>query len=474
MLVASGQIGTIGKAPLWRSMPLVRKAGSPVAPNANLVLCRDRGVYLFAGLAGALSFPLMVVAAIGSGLPFGVASSLSVAYLAAAAPRMADSETTRLTRIITGLAGMWSLSCIVSIAAGIMPALFGLESVAAAIVAAVPFATRAIAGRRVDLVEMTGVEMGCLETYAAGEAVIVVDPAGRLLGSTWAARKATGLTDHGGRTSLFQLVHGADRQPLAAAMAGVAEGGSVESCVVRFLEDASTEPAMITIKPAAFGRLAVVLSTASGRAKGAFRCPDPIQLARRNAAEDTRSGATDENRHEPGPGTCTEVRDAVEFAMRVVQRDAQQANVTLDLADAGGGIDVAMARRSLVQVLINLLNNAIKFSNHYGQVSVDIRQLPGSALLRIVDRGIGIAPEDQQRIFSFRGRAGDGTRQGHGLGLTIVRDIVEDAGGSIVLSSEPGVGTTVDVRLPLADRERQGVAVQVSTDDDRSWQFAAE
>jgi signal transduction histidine kinase len=177
---------------------------------------------------------------------------------------------------------------------------------------------------------------------------------------------------------------------------------------------------------------------------------------------------------EIGLDAFTEVRDAVEFAVRLVERDAQRANVELLLADAGHGIDVAVDRRSLVQVLINLLNNAIKFSNNHSQVSIDIRQHPGAALLRIADRGIGIAAEDQQRIFNFRGRAGDGSRQGHGLGLAIVRDIVEDAGGSIVLSSEPGIGTTVDVRLPLADRDRRADPVKVSTDDDRSWQIAAE
>ncbi|HSM42911.1 MAG TPA: ATP-binding protein [Afifellaceae bacterium] len=454
--------------------------GSPITPNANLVLCRDRGAYLIAGLAGALSFPLMVVAAIGSGLPFGVASSLSVAYLAAAAPRTADRETVRLMRIITGLAGLWSLSCIAGMAAGAMPALFGLEALAAAFVASVPFVARAIAGRRIDLVEMTGVEMGCLETYAAGEAVIVVDPVGRVLGSTWAARKATGMTDKDGRASLLQLVHGPDRQPLAAAMARVSKGNRVESCVVRFLEDDSTEPGMVTIRPAAFGRLAVVLSNGSGRENGALRRPDPVQLARRTATEGTQStnGSRSEmrygNRNEMGLDAFTEVRDAVEFAVRLVERDAQLANVEILLADAGHCVDVAIDRRSLVQVLINLLNNAIKFSNRHSQVNIDIRQRPGAALLRIADRGIGIAAEDQQRIFNFRGRAGDGSRQGHGLGLAIVRDIVEDAGGSIVLSSEPGTGTTVDVRLPLADRDRRADPVEVSTDDDRTWQIAAE
>ena len=474
MLAASGQIGTIGKAPFWRVSPRVKGFGSPTTPNANLVFCRDRGAYLIAGLAGALSFPLMVVAAIGSGLPFGVASSLSVAYLAAAAPRMAGREKVRLMRILTGLSGLWSLSCVVGVAAGAMPALFGLEALAAAIVAAVPFVARAIAGRRIDLVEMTGVEMGCLETYAAGEAVIVVDPAGRMLGSTWAARKAIGMTDKGGRASLLQLVHGLDRQPLAAAMVRVSKGNRVESCVVRFLEDASTEPGMVTIKPAAFGRLAVILSSGNGMEKGALRRPDPIQLARRNATDSTQSEDRDQKPRELGCGAITEVRDAVEFAVRLVERDARRASVELLLADAGHGIDVAVDRRSLVQVLINLLNNAIKFSNRRGQVSIDIRQRPGAVLLRIADRGIGIAAEDQQRIFNFRGRAGDGSRQGHGIGLAIVRDIVEDAGGSIVLSSEPGIGTTVDVRLPLADRDRRAEAVEISTDDDRSWQVAAE
>lgn len=475
MLVASGQIGTIARLLPWHGRPAMRRRKSAGTPSATLVLCRDRWPHLFAGLAGALSFPLMVLLSIGSGLPFGIASALSVAYLAAATPHMGRRDMTRLMRVISSLSGIWAGSCIAGTAAGFVPAIFGLEASAAVLVTAVPFAARALVSRQADLVAMTGVEMACVETYAAGEAVIVVDPAGRILGSTWAARKAIGVFGQDNETCLLQLVHHADRQPLAAAMATVAQEKVVESCVVRFIEDCAAEPGMITLRPAAFGRLAVVLSVrqSTGLRRG-FQCPDPIRIARSDTQERDRIAAQVEEVSRSGPGIGVDIREAVAFSVRLVRRDADRMNVTIESADACEDITIAIDRRSLVQVIVNLLGNAIKFSNHCGHVSIAVRKIPGAALVRISDNGIGIAAEDQERIFSFRGRAGDGSHQGHGLGLAIVRDIVENAGGSIVLSSEPGCGTTVDVRLPLADGHNATVACADSTDNDRSWQVAAE
>lgn len=475
MLVASGQIGLIARVPQlvgWQAMRRPQPAGMP---NATLVLGRDRLLPLFAGLAGALSFSLMVVFSIGSGLPFGIASAVSVAYLAAATPRMGRREMTRLMRIIGSLSGIWAASSAVGVATGLVPAIFGFEVLTAILGAAVPVVAGIAAGRQADLIAMTGVEMACIETYAAGEAVFVVDPSGRMLGSTWAARKAAGLSGQCSETCLLQLVHDKDRQPLAAAIVRVAQGKSAESCVVRFIEDGTAEPDMITIKPAAFGRLAVVLSDRQGSGRHrSLENLDPIRIARRDTQMCDRLASPAGEPSQSGPRTSTEIRDAVAFSVRLVQRDADRMNVAIESADVSDDIAVAIDRRSLVQVIVNLLGNAIKFSNHCGQVSIAVRRLPGAALVRIVDSGIGIAAEDQERIFEYRGRAGDGSRQGHGLGLAIVRDIVENAGGSIVLSSEPGSGTTVDVRLPLADGLDNTVAQADSTFDDRSWQVAAE
>jgi anti-sigma regulatory factor (Ser/Thr protein kinase) len=475
MLATGGQIATRANAPELRAFAGLSDFGLPHAPTVTLIWRRDRMMHLIAGLAGALSFPLMVVAAIGSGMPFGIASSLSVAHLAAAAPGMSPAERARLSRIVSGLAILWGVLCLSAIAIGLAPLLFGWEALVSAIVAALPALSRIGTHRRGNASAMTGQDIACLETYAAGEAVIITDPRGRLLGSTWAARRAIGAPLHDGTPDIVQFVDMADRQALASALIRVAKTGTVESCVVTLADDTAGEPAMITIKPVELDRLAIILGTRMTAADREMAlCPDPVHDALRGtlSLRGTAGHAdpVDHNDH----AESSNVREIVEFALRLVRRDAERADIAIEFSGDGCAMDVACEQRSLIQVLINLLNNAIKFSNHHGKVSVSARRLPGAALIRIADRGIGIAAEDQDRIFSFRGRSGDGTRHGYGLGLAIVRDLVEAAGGTIVLSSELGRGTTVDIRLPLAGDDKRSGARSAADPEQQSWQLAAE
>ncbi|MDQ3624278.1 MAG: HAMP domain-containing histidine kinase, partial [Verrucomicrobiota bacterium] len=103
------------------------------------------------------------------------------------------------------------------------------------------------------------------------------------------------------------------------------------------------------------------------------------------------------------------------------------------------------------QVITNLLTNAIQYNRLDGAVSVRTRPENRSAVITIADTGPGIAAEDLPHIFERFYRA-DKSRSGahgrSGLGLAICKAIVEADGGSIEVSSEPGAGTTVTVRLP--------------------------
>jgi hypothetical protein len=474
MLAVSGQIGLAAKAAPLRHLPGLPDFPSAPAQTVTLVWRRDRRMHLVAGLAGAVSFPLMVVAAIGTGMPFGVSSSLAVAHLAAAAPRMASDERARLSRIVCGLALLWALLCLTVAFTGAAPWLLGWEAMSSLCVAAAPFAARLRTGRSGDPDSMTGREIACLETYAGGEAVMIADKAGRLLGSTWAARRAAGLSGHEGCVDIVQFVCTADRHAFASVLGRVESSGTVESCVVTFAGDAAGEPTMLTVKPVDMGRLAIIV--AGHREPADLDKPlfaDPVQTARRGLLPSSDAGGApaDGGPADDGP---TNVGEVVQFALRLVRRDAEKADIGLECTDAGGDIDVVCDRRALTQIVINLLNNAIKFSNHHGRVSVGVRRLPGAALIRIADRGIGIANEDQDHVFGFRGRSGDGTRQGHGLGLSIVRDLVENAGGTIVLNSELGRGTTVDIRLPLAETPACAGAEKSAGGQYQSWQMAAE
>jgi signal transduction histidine kinase len=105
----------------------------------------------------------------------------------------------------------------------------------------------------------------------------------------------------------------------------------------------------------------------------------------------------------------------------------------------------------LKQILLNLGTNALKFTPPGGKVEIAALVADGDLLLRVTDTGIGIAEEDQERIFQpfMQARNIDmRTREGTGLGLPLTRRLVELHGGVLELSSKLGEGTTVIARLP--------------------------
>jgi PAS domain S-box-containing protein len=129
-------------------------------------------------------------------------------------------------------------------------------------------------------------------------------------------------------------------------------------------------------------------------------------------------------------------------------RDAlERAHCRLDLR-VGGSIPGIWDRERLEQVIDNLLANAVKFgAGKPVEVSVEARG--GSAHLAVEDHGIGIPPDQQRRIFERFERAVPTTHYGgFGLGLWVVRNIVQAHGGEISVSSEPGRGSRFEVTLP--------------------------
>ena len=108
-------------------------------------------------------------------------------------------------------------------------------------------------------------------------------------------------------------------------------------------------------------------------------------------------------------------------------------------------------RQALSQALLNLIDNAIKYSASAKEVGVAVRAAGGSVVVEITDQGIGIDPSEQQRIFEQFYRAGDPMTQkvrGVGLGLELVRYIVTVHRGRIELQSTPGKGSVFSVVLP--------------------------
>ena len=108
--------------------------------------------------------------------------------------------------------------------------------------------------------------------------------------------------------------------------------------------------------------------------------------------------------------------------------------------------------RQLERVLANVLSNAVKFTPDGGSVHLDLHpESPETAALVVTDTGIGIPEDEQDRLFTrfFRSTfARAGEVQGTGLGLAVVKTVVEEHDGTIEVSSAEGAGTTVTLRLP--------------------------
>jgi heavy metal sensor kinase len=142
----------------------------------------------------------------------------------------------------------------------------------------------------------------------------------------------------------------------------------------------------------------------------------------------------------------------VEEVLHHLTPQANQRQVTLQVSDAVEllvqGDEVLLER-----VFCNLIENAICYNRPSGQVQVHLRQSGEHAQVEVVDTGVGIAPEEQERIFDRFYRV-DRSRSRHsggaGLGLSIVSTLVAQHGGMISLRSTPGEGSVFTVSLPLS------------------------
>jgi signal transduction histidine kinase len=118
-----------------------------------------------------------------------------------------------------------------------------------------------------------------------------------------------------------------------------------------------------------------------------------------------------------------------------------------------GGVIVEADREKLSQVLLSLVDNAVKFSSEGGHISISARRRPDSVEIRVTDQGVGIPRADHQRIFSKFYRAegpGSPGAQGTGLGLFLARGLVVAMGGRIWVESKEGQGSTFVFELPAA------------------------
>ncbi|MEO0544383.1 MAG: HAMP domain-containing sensor histidine kinase [Pseudomonadota bacterium] len=154
----------------------------------------------------------------------------------------------------------------------------------------------------------------------------------------------------------------------------------------------------------------------------------------------------------------------VEEAVSLIDRQAHAKLIKVNVrTDLDGPDHVTADRRAIKQVLINLLSNAVKFTPEGGCINIDAWFEHDTLAFAVSDTGIGMDDDEQAGIFSAFNQVDNGTTrqvEGTGLGLCLVKGLIELHSGNIAVSSSKNVGTKMLVQIPHA---RQSYAVEQST-----------
>jgi two-component system sensor histidine kinase SenX3 len=200
------------------------------------------------------------------------------------------------------------------------------------------------------------------------------------------------------------------------------------------LQDATDDPAMVT-------KFAGNLYKESRRLGSLVQ--EIIQLSRLQSAELSKTGE------------LVDLEGIVHESVERNQVISEAKRISIDV-DAPSGIVVYGDHEMLTMAVKNLIENAILYSEPDSSVGIGLRAIDGVAEIAVTDHGVGIAPEDQERIFERFYRV-DPSRSretgGTGLGLSIVKHVASNHRGEIKLFSQVGLGSTFTLRLPLADTD---------------------
>jgi signal transduction histidine kinase len=147
------------------------------------------------------------------------------------------------------------------------------------------------------------------------------------------------------------------------------------------------------------------------------------------------------------------LKAAMDNALTLVRGRAERHGIQLETDIDPQVGDYDGDERKFKQIMLNLLTNAVKFTPEGGTVTMAANRVDGNYVFSVKDTGIGIAPEDHDKVFEeFRQVGTDYARkaEGTGLGLTLTRKLVELHGGKIRLESELGKGSTFTFNLPIS------------------------
>jgi len=146
-----------------------------------------------------------------------------------------------------------------------------------------------------------------------------------------------------------------------------------------------------------------------------------------------------------------DLREVVEAAREALAPIFASRDLDVRFRTGSDPVDIDGDAGQLERVTMNLLTNAVKFTEDGGSITLSLTRDGGTAVLEVVDTGIGVPEEEQEHLFDMFFRSSTARRraiQGTGLGLSIVQSIVQGHGGTVALQSRAQVGTTVRVTLP--------------------------
>ena len=158
----------------------------------------------------------------------------------------------------------------------------------------------------------------------------------------------------------------------------------------------------------------------------------------------------------------TDVGLIVNEVLEAYRFQIEQQGFTLEVGVADDLPEVSADKEALGQALLNLVNNAIKYSRDEKYLRLDMRRDGERVLLSVTDRGIGVAKGEQKKIFEKFYRAENSLvheTKGSGLGLALVQHIMQAHGGSVEIESAPGKGSTFTLVLPIGSKLTRSAAI---------------
>lgn len=152
----------------------------------------------------------------------------------------------------------------------------------------------------------------------------------------------------------------------------------------------------------------------------------------------------------------TSLSEIIQAAARAMKYPLSQKGFELKVHVEEGLPAVRVDQDALEQAILNLVNNAMKYSGESHEIDLRLQRKDDQALIQVTDRGVGIDPREQKRVFEkfYRVSMPENERiVGTGLGLTLVSHIVKAHGGNIEVESVPGKGSTFSICLPLESKQ---------------------